>query len=418
MLGMRTHAHRKPVWSTLALAATLAACGSNEAAPDNGHQDAAGGRGGSTSSGPSATGGVGAASGGTAAPLGTGGAAGTTGTSTAVTGSGGAITGTGGKVTGSGGIAGTGGGAAGDAGTTAARDAGTGAGGQAGSAGAGLDAATTRDAAGAVDLFSGPTDASKEDRPAPDAAKDSPGLDGLSAAEQEYVDTFAEPYCTRLAECCARSGFPTPPLAACEQNELGFVKHLADGSSVINPDSIQTVLSGLTDSCDQPSYALLGSTTKGTRQAGEACDDSAQCAGTPVLCLKVDGATSGKCMTPPRGKAGDGCAVTCDDYTTCSWTTSGGKAPYAICYDQDGLRCDSDSSTCVAITAVGATCSDFTECGEHAECSNGTCQAKKKLDADCGTGVYCDSGLQCTNTGDGVYKCRKYSIAWSGSCSP
>jgi hypothetical protein len=123
-------------------------------------------------------------------------------------------------------------------------------------------------------------------------------------------------------------------------------------------------------------------------------------------------------MTPPRGKAGDGCSVTCDDYTTCSWTTSGGKAPYAVCYDQDGLRCDSVTSTCVPITAVGAKCTDFTECGEHAECANGTCQAKKKLGADCGTGVYCDSGLECRNTGDAIYKCQKYSIAWSGSCSP
>lgn len=419
MPGMRILPYGSKTWSVLSLSLALAACGSNEAAPDNGHEDAAAGLGGSTSSGgASATGGVGAASGGVTGALGTGGAAGTPGASTAAAGSGGAITGTGGKVTGSGGITGTGGGDAGGAGTTGARDAGTGAGGQAGSAGAGVDAANTRDATGTVDLFSGSTDASKEDRPAPDAAKDSPGLDGLSAAEQEYVETFAQPYCTRLAECCAQSGFPTPALAACEQNELGFVKHLADGSSVIDPDSIRTILSGLTSSCDQPSYALLGSTTKGTRQAGEACDDSAQCAGTPVLCLKLDGATSGKCTTPPRGKAGDGCAVTCDDYTTCSWTTSGGKTPYAVCYDQDGLRCDSESSTCVAITAVGAQCDDFTECGEHAECSNGTCQAKKKLDADCGTGAYCDSGLQCTNTGDAIYKCRKYSIAWSGSCSP
>jgi hypothetical protein len=330
------------------------------------------------------------------------------------------VTSTGGNVTSSGGVPSVGGaaGGAGSLGGNSARDAG--AGGQAGVAGTGRDASAIRDAVGMVDVVAETPDAAKEDRPAPDAAADAAGLDGLTAAQQEYVDTFAQPYCTRLAECCAQRGFPTPSLVACEQNELGYVKHLGDGTSVIDPSTIQSIVSGLKTSCDQPSYALLGATTKGTRQPGEPCEDSAQCIGIPALCLGPDGATSpgGKCMTPPRGKAGDGCAVTCDDYTTCSWTTSGGKTPYAVCYDQDGLRCDSVTSTCVPITAAGATCSDFSECGEHAECTNGTCLTKKKLGADCGTGAYCDSGLECRNTGDGIYKCQKYSIAWSGSCSP
>jgi hypothetical protein len=423
MLHMRTHGHRIAVWSALSRAALFAACGSNEALPDNAHQDAAPtGLGGSTSSGGTvAAGGASAGSGGAAGTVGTRGAAGSSVTAVAASGGTTTIASTGGQVTGSGGISGVGGatGGASASGGNASRDAATSAGGQAGLAGTNIDA-SVRDGVGAGDLIATPPDASKNDVPTADVAADAARPDGLSSAQQEYVNTFAQPYCTRLAECCIQAGFPAPSLAACEQDELGFVKHLGDGTSVIDPTAIQTILSGLTNSCDQPSYALLGSTTKGTRQSGEACDDSAQCSGSPVVCLGPEGAstTGGKCMTPPRGKVGDGCTVTCDDYTTCSWTTSGGKAPYAICYDQDGLRCDSVSSTCVSVTAVGAKCSDFNECGEHAECDNGVCQAKKKLGADCGTGAYCDSGLECRNTGDGIYKCVKYSIAWSGSCSP
>ena len=329
-------------------------------------------------------------------------------------GSGGATGSGGGPVTG--GMSGYGGGGPGMGGVPSS-------GGRAGSGGApgtggktsldgGSDAPTAPDAAPEVL----PADGSPADHA--DTAiintsdADTRGTDALSPGEQEYVNTYLQPYCTRLAECCAQAGIPYSGQGACEAHELGFVKYLDDGSEVIVPSVIQTVLDQIKASCDQPSYALIGATTDGTRTSGQPCVAVDQCAGTPALCL------SGTCMTPPRGKAGDGCAVTCDDATDCKWGTSGGKSPNSVCYDQDGLRCDSTTNTCVPVTAIGAVCTDYSECGAHAACSNGTCQALAKSGQDCGSGPGCDSNLQCVSSSGTAYTCQPLSIAWSGSCSP
>jgi hypothetical protein len=138
-----------------------------------------------------------------------------------------------------------------------------------------------------------------------------------------------------------------------------------------------------------------------------------QCAGTPALCL------GGTCMTPPKGKAGDGCAVTCDDYTDCKWSVSSGKSPNSVCYEADGLRCDDTTSTCVALTLPGKACTSFIECGSHAECTNDICVAKLKLGQACGNGqAGCDTDLECLSSGSTTYTCQKFSVAWSGSCTP
>jgi hypothetical protein len=242
---------------------------------------------------------------------------------------------------------------------------------------------------------------------------DTRGTDALSAGAQEYVTTYLEPYCARLSECCAQAGIPYSGLGPCEAYELGFVKYLNDGTEVVVPSVIQTILDQLKNSCDQPSYALIGGTTDGTLLSGQPCVAVDQCAGEPALCL------NGTCMTPPRGKAGDGCAVTCDDTSVCKWGLSEGKSPYSVCYDQDGLRCDSTTNTCVAVTGVGKPCTDYSECGAHAECASGTCQAFAQAGQACSPGPRCDRNLSCTADSAGTkYTCQTLSVAWSGSCSP
>jgi hypothetical protein len=385
--------------------AALAACSSSKPLTETGHDAAGGGSAGASGSGPSGSSG-GDSGGGGSTPA--GGAS-----SGGVTGSAGQSS-SGGALAGSTGLAGSSGSVSGPSGSKVP-DAGAGSGGSSGAGGSGGKSsnATGQDAAVSLDaLPDGPrSDSASPDRGSPDVSPDMGRTDALSAAAQQYVTTFAAPYCSRLAACCAQNGFPTPGPGACEANELGFVKYLDDGSTVINPTTVQTILTQLQNSCDQPSYVLLASTTKGTRAAGEPCDAVDQCASDPGLCL------SGKCMAPPRGKAGDGCAATCDDYTSCRWSTSEGKSPYAMCYEADGLRCDRESHTCVALNAVGAKCADFTECGAHADCSNEICVARAKLGADCGR-TSCDSGLQCGSGTGSAYTCQKASIAWSGSCSP
>jgi hypothetical protein len=123
-------------------------------------------------------------------------------------------------------------------------------------------------------------------------------------------------------------------------------------------------------------------------------------------------------MTPPRGKVGDGCSSSCDDTSVCKWSTSEGKSPYSVCYEQDGLRCDATTYTCVALSGPGGKCTDSSDCGVHADCRDGTCVARVKLGADCSNGKSCDSGLQCGSASSTDYTCKKFSIAWDGSCNP
>jgi hypothetical protein len=241
----------------------------------------------------------------------------------------------------------------------------------------------------------------------------------LSAAAQQYVTTYAEPYCTRLAACCSQTGITFSGLGPCEANQLSFVPYLDDGSEVIVPGAIQTLLDQVQTSCYQPSGAVVSAITNGTRLSGQPCVAVDQCAGTPALCLLSSDLSSGTCMTPPRGKAGDGCAVTCDDTTLCEFGTNAGRSPYSACYDQDGLRCDSTTYSCVVVTAIGASCSEDFECGAHAVCTNGACQAMATLGEDCSGGQTCDTNLECVGViNSAIYTCQELSIAWSGSCSP
>jgi hypothetical protein len=385
--------------------AALAACSSTKPLTDPGHDAAGVGSAGASGTGSSGLSGGDAGRGGSSHAGGS--------SAGGVTGSAG-HSGSGGASAASTGLGGSSGGTSGSSGSKVP-DAGAGTGGSAGAGGSGGKSSDVpgRDAAFPSD---GPPDGPRfdslsPDRGSPDVSPDTGRTDALSAAAQQYLTTYAAPYCSRLAACCAQNGFPTPRIAACEATELGYVKSLDDGSAVIDPGAVQTILGMLKDSCDQPSFAILATTTKGTRAAGESCDSADQCVSDPGICL------NGKCMVPPQGKAGDGCSVTCDDYTSCKWTTSEGKSPYAVCQESDGLRCAYESHTCVALTAAGAKCAEFTECGSHADCSNGICVARVKLGADCSR-TACDRGLQCGNGTGSAYVCQKASIAWSGSCSP
>jgi hypothetical protein len=279
----------------------------------------------------------------------------------------------------------------------------------------------------AMHADSSSVDASPADSAIPDSALaeldvatmlDGAALDSsLSAASHQYVDQFATPYCARLAACCAQNGISTSGLAACEAYELQFVqRYLDDGSSVINPAGIAAVLDVLQTSCNQPSYALLATTTVGTRNPGDPCIAVDQCKGDPILCLGIGNSSPGTCVVPRRGKAGDACVATCDDTTTCQWGTGTDIVDPAVCYEQDGVRCDDASDQCVALVVVGNPCSASTydDCGVHATCSYVTsqCVANATVGEDCSNDQTCDSTLICNGQ-----TCVS-TIADTNSCNP
>jgi len=234
-----------------------------------------------------------------------------------------------------------------------------------------------------------------------------------AAAVQTFTTSFVTPYCARLAACCTLAGYAAPTAAACKENELGYYEtSLSDGSASVNAAAVSALLAAVQDTCDQPSYALYG-LTSGVRPIGSDCTDVGQCQGDSVACLIPGSATLGKCVTLTRGKVGDPCAVGCDNTGNCRWTMNGASPnETAACWDEDGLRCDSVSGTCAALTGLGEPCDSFT-CGVHADCRDGVCVSRGKLGENCADGRSCESTLLCNYS---TYVCEKMSIAWSGGC--
>ena len=240
------------------------------------------------------------------------------------------------------------------------------------------------------------------------------GATAYSGAATAFVSTYVDPYCTRLATCCATAGLKVPSQAACTNQELNYyVSALNDGTATVNATGVSALLASIQSTCDQPSYALSANLTAGTLPAGAACSDSAQCAGSSVVCEIPTNLTIGKCVVASRGKLGDACLVTCDNTSSCRWTVMGTTSTAtAACWNEDGLRCG-DADTCVAISAVGQSCDSFVDCGAHANCYNGLCRANGKQGESCANYNSCESTLICDSK---TMTCVKMSIAWTGSC--
>ncbi|HEY5956628.1 MAG TPA: hypothetical protein VIV60_08750, partial [Polyangiaceae bacterium] len=229
------------------------------------------------------------------------------------------------------------------------------------------------------------------------------------------VSTYVTPYCAKLSECCVKAGFVAPTATACADRELGFYdKSLLDGTASVNDAGVKALLAAIQNTCDQPSYGLYANLTVGTLPVGSTCTDVTQCAGDNVMCQIITTASTGKCIALSRGQLGSACASNCDNTSMCRFTLMGASpgSGTSVCWDEDGLRCDNDTGTCVALSGIGKAC-DFGTCGSHADCYNDVCRAKGKLSESCADGRSCESTLICDGT---TQTCVKMSIAWSGSC--
>lgn len=250
------------------------------------------------------------------------------------------------------------------------------------------------------------------------SASPSGGTGSRTPATEAFVQSYVAPYCARVATCCEAQKLPTSGLAACAEYELQFYrKTLDDGTAVASATGIQAFLDAIQTSCDQPSYGLRSMVSDGTRKVGEPCTGVEQCAGDNRLCLVPSQTKPGICVAATRAKEGEPCQVTCDNTSTCRWSVIGASSTTVsgVCWDEDGLHCDSERQICVALKGIGKACESFPDCGVHADCNSGVCQAKGKVGDDCRNGRGCESTLICDST---TYKCVKMSLAWSGSCTP
>jgi hypothetical protein len=151
-------------------------------------------------------------------------------------------------------------------------------------------------------------------------------------------------------------------------------------------------------------------TTGKNAPPGGDCDSAADCA--PAAAGQAScqpGAAGGTCVVSKPGKLGDSCAAV-DSVQT-------------VCRPKDGLTCDGQSGTCVALGGDSAPCFYDGMCLATHQCDSTTsqCVARPKLGEVCTTPTncfdgYCASGTCVALTAKGS-ACTYNEQCASGSCS-
>ncbi|HEV8548531.1 MAG TPA: hypothetical protein VGQ57_05870, partial [Polyangiaceae bacterium] len=233
------------------------------------------------------------------------------------------------------------------------------------------------------------------------------------------LDDAVASFCSAVASCCGTTMLPDcaatyatmqPAVASVESGVITLdAEALARCQAAYAPGPDQCNLNAVVAAC---AGVFIGS-----RHDGEPCHGGFDCdRSTDVMtCLITDTMTpnaEGVCKTVPHGKLDDACVFSCETGDDCSTTTiSGGDYPITLCFESDGLYCDSNDSTCHALVPMGMPCSgSFGECGSQAGCQT-TCVPLSGRGEDCGNG--CLRKFQCGDDG----KCADPPWATENACS-
>lgn len=230
-------------------------------------------------------------------------------------------------------------------------------------------------------------------------------------AASDFAASYAHAICDNVGPCCQQGGLAYDA-NACVTSVQGLIQGL-----LVNPANASgskydanaagnciSQISAIVKSCNETSAQrtaldqACSAVYSGTKQPGDTCNSSADCAASPdgrVTCDhwatgSSDGGTqSGStCQLRKTPKGGEPCG-----------STSG--APPAIVGDcsygaSDTFTCDYKTNTCVARKALGAQCTSADECVTTAFCQSGTCAAKLPLGSACdGFSKVCDDKLKC-----------------------
>ena len=229
--------------------------------------------------------------------------------------------------------------------------------------------------------------------------------------DEKYASDFADAVCQSMEPCCTQNGF-TFDKGNCELGSAGFVQSGNDAAlkagAVFDQQSADACVAAirqLAQSCksgaDDPTLsAPCSHVWSGTKAAGSACTSDFDCApgAGRGVCL------SNLCVVLTSGaKVGD----------TCS---SGSQPPPASLADckAAGLQCDAlGSKTCIAKTAIGASCGPLTTCVDGAFCDTTSNQCATTL----ATGTACTSNEQCTSKACISNKCAANDLGTSKPCN-
>jgi len=225
-------------------------------------------------------------------------------------------------------------------------------------------------------------------------------------------------FCDAARDCCSAAG-EAAELDECEskfaQRDPTFAA-LDRGTVTIDQAGLAGCLATYKQAATKceanPVLSACQGLVHGTRKENEACADVSECArteGEVAACVIADSdAKEGVCAKVRHGKSGDTCLSTCRAGDNCSFTSFGATGLSVTCFEQDGLFCSSDEGRCVAITALGASCT-YDDCGSANYCDT-TCKKRGGLGDACTQ--TCLPSLQCIND-----QCKSPPFALGGTCS-
>ena len=216
--------------------------------------------------------------------------------------------------------------------------------------------------------------------------------------DADSASGFAAAYCDLIQPCCAMAKLRT------DGQQCRLLFGAFGGQSTYNKQAGEACLAearaaaGMPGFCegiesDEPSACDQVFSSGGSKQPGEACKESDECAPSTegsVECQSsfgIGGAEIRKCQVVVKGKEGDKPCVGTQEGNFTSGNVNLDDVPARgyLCYVRDGLRCDSTSDTCVKLKAVGEACLGNSECQRTAYCE-GTmdrCTQRKAVGGAC-----------------------------------
>jgi hypothetical protein len=254
-------------------------------------------------------------------------------------------------------------------------------------------------------------------------------------------EKFADAYCAEFAKCCVQAGFSGDG-KICRLLFSGGGSYDAKAGDACLAEmkaevSAGTFCTSASSSSSSSCNSVYGSAGSGKKKPGDPCNLDSDCAASSegkVVCanLYANGAFIDKCQVQIPGKVGDTPCVGTQDGDNLRSDNKPVVEPTDIlasgytCNVADGIQCS--AGTCVALLALGGTCTSASDCVQSAFCDflYQKCAPRVVAGAPCGTssdtecvdGYYCDStAKRCTAKLANSATCTTSNACQSGYCS-
>lgn len=270
------------------------------------------------------------------------------------------------------------------------------------------------------------------------------GSGGTGGGLEASLAPLATAFCAAARSCCAKSGFPSSGLLNCESmysSRLPSTPYLKKGTVTIDSVRLATCIAAYNQAATACTFVPLMTACSGvfvgTKGEGEACgvggtpftSGVSECKQNddPRVCIwtgnSSDPKVTGMCHEPAHGQAGDACLGNCaKNSQDCSFDFLTVPGPVgALCFEVDGLYCDSTgkSPVCTAIVPDGGSCAtDSTACASSSYCdfsgTTPTCRPAATLTLSCSsTGNQCQSQYVCGSDN----RCEDPGFAFDATCA-